>query len=68
MRKYIDWKRPVETVSGLRLTVVRPGYVKGLPSDAVAGRKPGIKMEWKYSATGNGGVPFLPEIRNVEGM
>ena len=67
MRK-IDWKRPVETECGLRLTVVRPGYVKGIPANPNIGRKAGEKMEWRYNEYGKAGVGFLPAIRNVEGM
>lgn len=65
MRK-INWKRPVETVCGYPLVVVRPGLVRGLPANENAGRKAGKEMKWSYSDSGKAGVSFLPDIRNVK--
>lgn len=64
--KKIDWKRPVETVDGQPLKVVRPGLVKGLPAKPEIGRKAGPDIAWAYLDDGLSQNGFLPDIRNVE--
>lgn len=62
----INWKRPVETVCGYPLVVVRPRLVRGLPAMPAIGRKPGPDMTWHYPDSGKAENGFLPDIRNVE--
>lgn len=62
----INWNRPVETVHGQPLTVVRPGLVKGLPAMPEIGRFPGEDTAWAYLDDGLSQNGFLPDIRNVE--
>lgn len=63
--KRINWREPVETEDGIKLIVVKPGLVKGLPSNPKVGRKPGPEMTWRYLPSGKSSNGFLPNIRNV---
>lgn len=65
MRK-INWREPVETEDGIKLIVVRPGLVKGLPAMPAIGRKAGPDTAWRYPDSGKAENGFLPDIRNVE--
>lgn len=64
-RRLINWRNPVQTDCGIRLQVVSPGRVKGLPADEENGRYKGEDCVWRYDAEGLSHTKFLPNIQNV---
>ncbi|MET0375647.1 MAG: hypothetical protein ABW128_15495 [Rhizorhabdus sp.] len=66
----IDWTKPVETLNGLPIEVVRihedgGATIKGLPVDNEVGREIGPEGWWDYYSDGTVANDFLPDLRNT---